>query len=99
MTAQVSEQSVLPAPVLLGAGMAFSVLPPTVLATSGLRGDEAGAAAGVLDSLQCVGGSIGPAALVTVSSHSGGTAGGFATGPAFAGCALSAALFLRHRCE
>ncbi|WP_210589280.1 MFS transporter [Streptomyces sp. GESEQ-35] len=91
--------TVLPALVLLGGGMAFCVLPPTVLATSGLRGDEAGAAASMLNSLQSVGGSIGLAALVTVSSHSGGMTGGFATGAAFAGCALLAALFLRHRSE
>jgi EmrB/QacA subfamily drug resistance transporter len=89
--------TVLPALVLLGAGMAFSVLPPTILATSGLRGDEAGAASSVLNSLQSVGGSIGLATLVMVSSHTGGLPGGFATGAAFAGCALLAALSLRHR--
>ncbi|MFE1328230.1 MFS transporter [Streptomyces sp. NPDC058735] len=89
--------TVLPALVLLGAGMACCVLPPTVLATSGLRGDEAGTAAAVLDSLQSVGGSIGLATLVMVSSHTGGMPGGFATGAAFAGCALLAALLLRRR--
>ncbi|WSQ06484.1 MFS transporter [Streptomyces sp. NBC_01231] len=89
--------TVLPALVLLGAGMAFCVLPPTVLATSGLRGDEAGAASSVLNSAQSVGGSIGLATLVMVSSHTGGMTGGFATGAAFAGCALLAALFLRNR--
>ncbi|MEU4469728.1 MFS transporter [Streptomyces sp. NPDC024017] len=89
--------TVLPALVLLGAGMAFCVLPPTVLATSGLRGDEAGTASSVLNSLQSVGGSIGLATLVMVSSHTGGMTGGFATGAAFAGCALLAALLLRRR--
>ncbi|MER5889407.1 MFS transporter [Streptomyces sp. NPDC001941] len=88
---------VLPALVLLGAGMACSVLPPTVLATSGLRGGEAGAASSVLNSLQSVGGSIGLATLVMVSTHSGGMTGGFATGAAFAGIALLAALSLRGR--
>ncbi|MGW3991720.1 MFS transporter [Streptomyces sp. NPDC004830] len=90
-------RAVLPALVLLGAGMACCVLPPTVLATSGLRGDEAGTAAGVLNSLQSVGGSIGLATLVMVSSRTGGMPGGFATGAAFAGCALLAALLLRRR--
>ncbi|MEG8280500.1 MFS transporter [Streptomyces sp. AHA2] len=89
--------TVLPALILLGAGMACCVLPPTVLATSGLRGDEAGTAAGVLNSSQSVGGSIGLATLVAVSSHTGGMPGGFTTGAAFAGCALLAALLLRRR--
>ncbi|MFE7839544.1 MFS transporter [Streptomyces sp. NPDC057474] len=92
--------AVLPALVLLGAGMAACALPPTVLATSGLRGSEAGAASSVLNCLQSVGGSIGLATLVTVSAHTGGAsagmAGGFATGAAFAGLALLAALFLRR---
>ncbi|MFC8914748.1 MFS transporter [Streptomyces sp. NPDC057116] len=87
---------VLPALVLLGAGMACCVLPPTVLATSGLARDEAGAAAAVLNSLQSVGGSIGLAALVAVTTQTGGTAGGFVTGAAFAGFALLAAALLRR---
>lgn len=89
--------TVLPALLLLGAGMACSVLPPTVLATSRLRGDEAGAAASVLNSLQSLGGSIGLATLVMVSSQSGGMTGGFVTSAAFAGCALLAALLVRQR--
>ncbi|PWI04718.1 hypothetical protein DIZ27_43660 [Streptomyces sp. NWU339] len=44
-----------------------------------------------------LGGSIDLATLVMVSSHTGGTAGGFATGAAFAGCALPTGLLLRHR--
>ncbi|MEV3993963.1 MFS transporter [Streptomyces sp. NPDC049837] len=87
---------VLPALVLLGAGMACCVLPPTVLATSGLARDEAGAAAAVLNSLQSVGGSIGLAALVAVTAQTGGMAGGFLTGAAFAGFALVAATLLRR---
>jgi EmrB/QacA subfamily drug resistance transporter len=89
--------TVLPALVLLGAGMAFSVLPPTVLATSGLRGDEAGAAASVLNSLQSVGGSIGLACLVMVATHTGGMAGGFTASASFAGLVLLAALLLDRR--
>ncbi len=86
--------AVLPALVMLGAGMAFCVLPPTVLATSGLRSDEVGAAAGVLNSLQSVGGSLGLAVLVTVSTHSGSMSTAFLTGSAFAAAALLASLSL-----
>ncbi|MGW0737488.1 MFS transporter [Streptomyces sp. NPDC002851] len=95
--------SVLPALVLLGAGMACSVLPPTILATSRLAGDEAGAAAAVLNSLQSVGGSVGLATLVMVASQAGGAgpgAGmsyGFLTGAGFAALALAAAGLLRGR--
>ncbi|WP_328666165.1 MFS transporter [Streptomyces sp. NBC_00322] len=86
----------LPALVMLGAGMALCVLPPTVLATSGLRPGEVGAAAGVLNSLQSVGGSLGLAMLVTVSTHSEGMSAAFLTGSAFAAVALLAALCLRR---
>ncbi|WP_431993180.1 MFS transporter [Streptomyces albogriseolus] len=89
--------SVLPALPLLGAGMACSVLPATVLATSGLRADEAGGAAGVLNALQSVGGSVGLAALVTVSSQTGGMTGGFAGSAAFACLVLLAATLVRGR--
>jgi predicted MFS family arabinose efflux permease len=89
--------SVLPALPLLGAGMACSVLPATVLATSGLRADEAGGAAGVLNALQSVGGSVGLAALVTVSSQTGGMTGGFAASAAFACLVLLAATLVRGR--
>lgn len=86
----------LPALVMLGAGMALCVLPPTVLATSGLRPGEVGAAAGVLNSLQSVGGSLGLAMLVTVSTHSEGMSAAFLTGSAFAAVALLAALCLQQ---
>ena len=89
--------AVFPALVLLGAGMACSVLPPTVLATSSLRPGEAGAAAGVLNAVQSVGGSVGLVTLVTVAAHGAGMAGGFATGAVFAGLALVAAAGLRRR--
>lgn len=88
--------SVLLPLMLLGAGMACSVLPPMILATSRLRGEDAGAAAGVLNALQSVGGSIGLATLVTVSAQTGGMSGGFATGAVFAVVALCAAGLLRR---
>jgi EmrB/QacA subfamily drug resistance transporter len=91
---------VLPALVLLGAGMAFCVIPPTVLATSRLRGDEAGAASSVLNSLQALGGSLGIALLVTASSGQTEFADmrsvGFVTGAVFAAVVLLAALAVRR---
>lgn len=91
--------------MLLGTGMACSVLPPTILATSRLAGDEAGAAAAVLNSLQSVGGSVGLATLVMVASQAGGPgsgpgagmSSGFLTGSGFAALALLAAALLRGR--
>ncbi|WP_329316682.1 MFS transporter (plasmid) [Streptomyces sp. NBC_01278] len=92
---------VLPALVLLGAGMAFCVIPPTVLATSGLRPEELGSAASVLNALQSVGGSLCIALMVTASSgHSDFSetmSAGFTAGAAFAGAALLLALSLRPR--
>ncbi|MGP4013526.1 MFS transporter [Streptomyces sp. 4N124] len=91
---------VLPALVLLGTGMACCVIPPTVLATSGLRGDEAGAASSVLNSVQALGGSLGVALLVTASSgretFTGAMSAGFTAGAVFAVVVLLAALAIRR---
>ncbi|MGW2233344.1 MFS transporter [Streptomyces sp. NPDC001759] len=91
---------IVPALVLLGAGMACCVIPPTVLATSRLRGDEAGAASSVLNSLQALGGSLGIALLVTASSGRTSLAdarsAGFAAGTVFAVVVLLAALAVRR---
>ncbi|MFC7310257.1 MFS transporter [Streptomyces monticola] len=92
---------VLPALLLLGTGMALSVIPPTVLATSGLRSDEAGAAASVLNAVQTMGGSLGIALLVTASADRGSFTDsmsvGFTTGAAFAAAALVAAVSIRSK--
>ncbi|RSS75598.1 MFS transporter [Streptomyces sp. WAC06614] len=87
---------VLPPLLLLGAGMACCVIPPTVLATSGLRRGEAGAASSVLNAVQTLGGSLGLALLVAVASRSGMTAG-FTAGAVCAGVALLAALLIGRR--
>lgn len=63
--------SVLPALLVFGTGMAFCVIPATVLGTSGLRSDEAGAASSVHNALQTIGASLGLAVLVTVAAHAG----------------------------
>lgn len=85
---------ILPPLLLLGAGMACCVIPPTVLATSGLRRGEAGAASSMLNALQTLGGSLGLAMLVAVASRSGMSLG-FTAGAVCAGIALLAALMIR----
>ncbi|GGN33634.1 MFS transporter [Streptomyces fuscichromogenes] len=57
---------VLPALLVYGCGIAFSTIPLTMLAVSGVPPEEAGTASSVLNSLQQVGGSLGLAILVTV---------------------------------
>lgn len=89
-------RGVLPGLMALGAGMACCVLPATIVATSAVRPGEAGAAAGALNSLQAIGGSIGLATLVTVYTQGFGMAGGFTAGAVFACVALLAAVGMRR---
>lgn len=74
--------------------MACCVIPPTVLATSGLRRGDAGAASSMLNAVQTLGGSLGLAMLVAVASRSGMSLG-FTAGAVCAGVALLAALLIR----
>ncbi|MFF5449561.1 MFS transporter [Streptomyces sp. NPDC012888] len=93
---------ILPALLLLGAGMACCVIPPTVLATSGLRPDEAGAASSVLNAVQTLGGSLGLAMLVSVATRAGAASptsamsAGFTAGATCALLALTTALLIRR---
>jgi EmrB/QacA subfamily drug resistance transporter len=52
--------------VIFGLGMGFVFMPVTVLALSGVANRESGAASGLLNVMQMVGGSIGLAVLTTV---------------------------------
>ncbi|MCI0686942.1 MAG: MFS transporter [Sporichthyaceae bacterium] len=52
--------------VLFGLGMGFVFMPVTVLALSGVENQESGAASGLLQVMQMVGGTIGLAVLTTV---------------------------------
>jgi EmrB/QacA subfamily drug resistance transporter len=54
--------------LLIGAGIGLSVTPVAVAGTAGVRPDEAGLAAGLLNASRTVGASIGLAALATVAS-------------------------------
>ncbi|MFI0982677.1 MFS transporter [Streptomyces sp. NPDC021093] len=60
---------VLPALLVYGCGIAFSTIPLTMLAVSGVPPEESGSASSVLNAVQQVGGSLGLAVLVTVFSQ------------------------------
>jgi EmrB/QacA subfamily drug resistance transporter len=87
--------------VCLGIGIGCFLMPLNSLILSGVGGHEAGAAAGVMQTMQQVGGSLGLAVLVTVygtrlkdagGSGSGAIASGMAA--AFVGATVFAALAL-----
>lgn len=67
---------VLPGMIVLGAGFGAFISTATIAATDSVRDDEQGLAAGLLNSAQQVGGSLGIAVLVTLASghtrHLGG---------------------------
>jgi EmrB/QacA subfamily drug resistance transporter len=74
---------VLPAMIVLGAGMGMSFVPITIAATSGVAASESGLASGLLNTTQQVGGSLGLAILSSVSTSRVTSAlGGGATLPA-----------------
>ena len=58
--------------LLFGVGAAASILPLNVVILSGVSRAEAGAASGLLQTMQWVGGSLGLAVLVTVFGSAGG---------------------------
>ncbi len=99
---------VLPALVVLAIGLGMSFVPITIAATSGVAPEDSGLAAGLLNTTQQVGGSLGLAILSTISTtriadalHGGaalpvalthGFKGGFIVSAIL--CAASAALAL-----
>jgi EmrB/QacA subfamily drug resistance transporter len=99
---------VLPAMIVLGAGLGMSFVPITISATNGVAPSDSGLASGLLNTTQQVGGSLGLAILSTVSTtrvtnalHAGsplpvalthGFTGAFIVAAAL--CALGAALAL-----
>lgn len=58
----------LPAMVILGLGLGISFVPATIAATSGVARQDSGLAAGLLNTTQQVGGSLGLAILSTVAT-------------------------------
>jgi EmrB/QacA subfamily drug resistance transporter len=59
---------VLPAIIVLGAGLGMSFVPITIAATSGVADGDSGLASGLLNTTQQVGGSLGLAILSSVST-------------------------------
>jgi predicted MFS family arabinose efflux permease len=59
---------VLPAMIILGAGLGMSFVPITISATNGVAPGDSGLASGLLNTTQQVGGSLGLAILTTVST-------------------------------
>ena len=59
---------VLPAMIVLGAGLGMTFVPITISATSGVAPSDSGLASGLLTTTQQVGGSLGLAILSTVST-------------------------------
>jgi EmrB/QacA subfamily drug resistance transporter len=59
---------VLPAIIVLGAGLGMSFVPITIAATNGVAGGDSGLASGLLNTTQQVGGSLGLAILSSVST-------------------------------
>ena len=59
---------VLPAMIVLGAGLGMSFVPITISATNGVAPSDSGLASGLLNTTQQVGGSLGLAILSTVST-------------------------------
>ena len=58
---------VLPGLLLIGLGMGMTFVPITLMATTGVHGDDQGLASGLLNTAQQVGGALGLAALSTVA--------------------------------
>jgi predicted MFS family arabinose efflux permease len=59
---------VLPAMIVLGAGLGMSFVPITIAATNGVASGDSGLASGLLNTTQQVGGSLGLAILSSVST-------------------------------
>ena len=59
---------VLPAMIVLGAGVGMSFVPITIAATNGVASGDSGLASGLLNTTQQVGGSLGLAILSSVST-------------------------------
>jgi EmrB/QacA subfamily drug resistance transporter len=70
--------------MLFGAGVGSSVMPLNVTILAGIAPDEAGAASGVAQAMQWVGGSLGIAILVTVFGAAMRDLGSASVGPAVA---------------
>ena len=60
--------NLLPGFLLTGAGMGLAFVPDSISALTGARGDEAGAASGLINTSQQIGGAVGLAAITTIAT-------------------------------
>jgi Major Facilitator Superfamily len=67
---------VLPALIPISFGMGMTFVPITLMATTGVHGDDQGLASGLLNTSQQVGGALGLAALSTVAFNHAAAHGG-----------------------
>jgi MFS family permease len=67
---------VLPGLLPIGFGMGMTFVPITLMATTGVHGDDQGLASGLLNTAQQVGGALGLAILSTVAFNHAQSAGG-----------------------
>ncbi len=58
----------LPGFLLTGAGLGLAFVPDTISSLTGARGDEAGAASGLINTSQQIGGAVGLAVITTVAT-------------------------------
>jgi predicted MFS family arabinose efflux permease len=66
----------LPGLIMLAIGMGMTFVPITLMATTGVHGDDQGLASGLLNTAQQVGGALGLAALSTVAFNHAQSQGG-----------------------
>jgi EmrB/QacA subfamily drug resistance transporter len=71
---------VLPGLLFIALGMGMTFVPITLMATTGVHGDDQGLASGLLNTAQQVGGALGLAVLSTVAiNHGGSPVSGYTT--------------------
>ncbi|TWP48821.1 MFS transporter [Lentzea tibetensis] len=100
--------AILPSLLLVGAGLAFTIIPATVHATSGVEDSGSGSASSVVNAVQNVGSSISLAIIVAIATAVSASAapdaqftasmsGSFAAGAGFAAAIILASLLIRSR--